>query len=285
MNDYVLMTDSGCDFARGVLAYWGVRCVDLGVTELRGEETLGEAEEENFYEAMRAGRVFRTAGVNPDAFARAFREILRRGKDVLYLGLSSGLSTTAGSAKLAARELAEEFPERRILTVDTLCASAGLGLLVWLAAEKTNAGASLEELAAFVGETAPKIVHRYTVDDLKYLRRGGRIRAADAFAATVLDVKPVMRMDESGHLALSSKVRGRRQAIRALAESCCRESTAAGGIYVISHADCAEDARELERLICEKTSRQAFCVTGISPVIGAHSGPGTLAVFYVGTKR
>lgn len=288
MNDYLILTDSACDIGRDMLSSWGIGCIDLsyrsaGKTDVpvSGDMPLSE-----FYAAMRGGAVFHTSAINLNEYKNAFREKLGQGKDIVYIGLSSGISITSNIAKLAAQELAEEFPNRKIYVMDSLCGSGGQGMLLYLAAKKKDEGASAEELLVYLSETAPKICHWFTVDDLKYLKRGGRISAADAFAATVLDIKPVMHVDESGHLVGLSKVRGRRQSVKALAE---KYQTLAEdpekGIYFISHGDCLDDAIRLESIINEKCGHKAEYITQIGPVIGSHSGPGTLALFFIGKQR
>lgn len=288
MNNYVIFTDTCCDLSSEKLLSWGIESIELKFR--RKDETVilssAEMTVSEFFKTMREGTVFQTSMVNPDEYREAYRRILNRGLDLFVLCLSSGISGTYNAAKLAAEDLAPEFPNREIIVVDSLCASAGQGLLLYLAAAKRDAGATLKELRTYVSETAPKICHWFTVDDLQYLKRGGRITAAEAFAATVLDIKPVMHMNSSGQLKPVSKVRGRRHAIKELmekyqlfAEDPEKEP------YFISHGDCLEDARLLEKMICQRFGQKAECITEIGPVVGSHSGPGTLALFFLGRQR
>lgn len=287
MNPYTIITDSGCDIEISLLDTWSVECADLTVRNVEDSRMYlnREVKPEKFYTEMREGTVFQTSAVNPEGFKRVFTDELEKGNDVICITLSSGISTTYQSAEIAAMDLADQYPDRKIIIVDSLCASEGEGLLVHLAVEKKKAGATIEELEAYVKETVPVLSHWFTVDDLKYLKRGGRISPTAAFAATVLDIKPVMHVDDEGKLVGVSKVRGRRQAIRALADKYSEMSADPdNGIYFISHGDCAGDAAILESMIEEKHGHKAAHIGYVGPVIGAHSGPGTLALFFVGKR-
>lgn len=288
MNRYMIATDSSCDMSPDVLYQWGVECVDLkfrksGDTAVFSNRDLPVSE---FYRAMRDGTVFRTSTANPEEYRKVFGSILDRGCDVLYIGFSSGLSAACSSAKRAADELAAAYPGRRIRVLDSLCGSGGQGLLLYDAVRQRDAGASMDELADHVSETAPKICHWFTVEDLKYLKRGGRISAAEAFAATVLNIKPVLHMNDRGQLEAVSKVRGRRQSVRALFEQYqLLAEQPESGAYFISHGDCPDDADLLESMIRQQYGHGAAFITEIGSVIGAHSGPGTLALFFIGRQR
>ena len=288
MSEYVIITDSGCDIDHSHLKEWGVTRVDM---PFRFEGDLPSDESPNlplkvFYQLMRDGKVARTSAVNPGTFNAVFEHELKAGHDILYIGFSSGLSGTVTSARIAADDLLPAYPDRKIEIIDTLCASAGQGLILYLAAQKKKGGSGLDETAGFVKDTIPHLVHWFTVDDLVYLKRGGRINAASAFAATVLKIKPVLHVDDEGHLINMAKVRGRHASLRAMAdkfdETCIDPKNAT---YFISHGDCREDAEALEAMIFEKHGCKASLICDIGPVIGAHSGPGTLALFFVGEKR
>jgi DegV family protein with EDD domain len=288
MRDYVIYTDSGCDLSPALLARDGVgfECLTFRFDGEEKEYKNGEMEAKTFYDKMREGSVAKTAAINKETFKEAFRAILREEKDVLYLGFSSGLSTTYNSARLAATELREEFPDAKILTVDTLAASAGLGLLVHLAAAKKREGATLEECAAYLEEISPRMCHWFTVDDLVYLKRGGRISATAAFFGNALGIKPVMHVDNEGHLVPVLKVRGRRTAINTMADKLGETALdlAAGKVY-ISHGDCLADAEYLASVLADKYGAHVDLITDVGAVIGAHSGPGTLALFFLGSER
>ena len=287
-GEYSILTDSSCDLSQKVLDSYGVKCASLTFVQ-DGEErryTDREMPIEAFYAKMRGGAVFRTSGLNPDTLEELFRPELEQGRDIVYIAFSSALSCTYESGVAAAGELSPLYPDRKIHVIDTRGASAGQGLLVSLAVKKKGEGLSADELASWLREQVPHLCHWFTVDDLVYLRRGGRVSATAAFAATLLNIKPVMHMDDEGRLIGISKVRGRRQSIRALADHYTSLAIDPDdAVYFISHGDCLDDARLLERMIEERHGRKASLITSVGPVIGAHSGPGTLALFFLGRAR
>lgn len=288
MNNYVILVDSACDISPDLLKGWGVyhKPLHFRFNDSDTEYADGSVDIKEFYDKMRAGGVAKTAAVNVEVFSNLFEEHLKSGMDVLYLGFSSGLSTTYNSARIAAEQLREKYPDSKILTVDTLAASAGFGLLLYLTVEKKNAGATVEEAAAFAEATKLNICHWFTVDDLVYLKRGGRVSATTAFMGNALGIKPVMHMDDAGHLINITKVRGRKTAIAALADkygelAVDREN----GRIFISHGDCLKDVQELENLLKTRYNATVDIITNVGAVIGSHSGPGTLALFFVGNVR
>ena len=286
MDHYVLITDTGCDISPALLKQWDVSCIDL-LFHLQGSQEVyvnTDMPSGEFYQKMREGSVFQTAAANMEDFFNAFTPFLEQGLDILYLGFSSGLSNTVNAGQMAVQELLEKYPQRRITMIDTLCASAGQGLMVYLAVQKKAQGASLEETAQYVQETLPHLCHWFTVDDLVYLKRGGRVSAATAFFGGVLNIKPVLHVDDEGHLINMLKARGRKQSIAALAQK-YQELAQPDSLYFISHGDCLEDAQALEALIASKNGKKAQLITDIGPVIGSHSGPGTLALFFLGQHR
>ena len=288
MRDYVIFTDSSCDLEPGLLAQWQVPFVSLTVKfdEDAGSFNNYEMPFHEFYERMRKGSVARTAAANMETFKEAFEPYVKQGKDILYIGFSSGLSTTVNSGAMAAKELMEEYPGSRILVEDTFAASAGFGLLVYLTVQEKQKGASLEQAAKFVEDTRFHLCHWFTVDDLVYLKRGGRISAAAAFVGGVLNIKPVLHMDNPGHLINMFKVRGRRASIKALADKYGELALNPGKDTVfISHGDCLEDAKLLEQMLKERFGASVQIITYVGPVIGSHSGPGTLALFFLGRER
>lgn len=287
-TNYVIFTDSGCDISPELLKEWGVAHCSLTV-RFDGEDKEyldGEVPSKEFYDKMRAGGVAKTAAINVDTFAGEFEKILSEGSDLLYIGFSSGLSTTFNSGRLAAEQLREKYPDRKIITVDSLAASAGLGLIVRLALNKKAEGAAIEEVAEYVDSIKNKLCHWFTVDDLVYLKRGGRVSAAAAFFGNALGIKPVLHVDNEGHLVPVVKVRGRKTAIKTLADkytelACDLE----GSTIYISHGDCLDEVNELCRIIKERHGADVDIITNVGTVIGAHSGPGTIALFFIGKEK
>ena len=285
---YVIYTDTGCDIKPELLKEWGVLAQSLSFRFTDEEKNYTEADMPigEFYQQMRSGRVAKTAAVNALQFENAFEEVLKEGNDLLYIGFSSGLSSTYNAGVLAAKELAGKYPERKIITVDSLAASAGQGLIVYLATKKKNEGASIEEAAEYVKYLVPKLAHWFTVDDLVYLKRGGRVSAASAFFGNLLGIKPVLHVDDEGHLVPVNKVRGRRTSLMALVDAYgkYRDENEDGTIF-ISCADCYDEANFIATEIKNKYGSEVMLITDVGAVIGSHSGPGTMALFFVATKK
>lgn len=285
--EYKIITDSCCDLPVSKLQELDVTTIPLTLMfrgEVRPDAVTDEIRE--VYDGLRAGESATTSAANPESWANVIRPVLEEGKDALVLCFSSGLSTTYQSAVIAAGELAEEFPQRKISVVDTLCASLGQGLLVWLACDKRDQGLSLDDLTAWVEETKLHLCQWFTVDDLMYLKRGGRVSAATALVGTMLKIKPVLHVDDEGHLINVSKVRGRKASIEALADKMAQLGTGDFRERVaICHGDCEEDARYLEKLLKERCGVKEVFIGYTGAVIGSHSGPGTLAVFFLGSER
>ena len=283
---YQIITDSCCDFTEAQCKAWDVISVPLTVT-YNGENHENFSREEDvkaFYNELRSGVIATTAAVNPDGWAGAMEPALKAGKDVLILAFSSGLSTTYQSAVIAAKELQEVYPQRTIKVIDTLCAALGQGLLVWHATRKRDEGMSLEALAAWVEENKLNLCHWVTVDDLSHLKRGGRISATTAIVGTMLNIKPIIYVDNDGHLINTAKVRGRKTAMEYLVKK-FQETGIEQDTVFIAHGDCPEDAAALEALVREKTGVKNVITGYVGPVIGAHTGPGVLVLFFLGTHR
>ena len=283
---YQIITDSCCDFTQQQYSGWDVACAPLTVT-YKGESHdnfCDPAEVKAFYDELRSGVMASTSAVNPDGWAVLMEQALQAGKDVLALAFSSGLSTTYQSAVIAAKELRDAYPDRKILVVDTLCAALGQGLLVYLACQKRDEGMSIEELCNWVEENKLNVCHWVTVDDLSHLKRGGRISAATAMVGTMLNIKPIIYVDNDGHLINTAKVRGRKAAMdfmaNKLADTCIDKE-----IAFIAHGDCPEDAAALEALIKAKCGVKEVITGYVGPVIGAHTGPGVLVLFFMGSHR
>lgn len=285
---YRIITDSACDLPESMLQELKVATVPLSVN-FRGEnrkDSVAAANVKELYDAMRGGEVATTSAVNPDGWAGVIEPALAEGQDVLVLAFSSGLSTTYQSAVIAANELKEKYPERKINVVDTCAAALGEGLLVWHTCKKRDAGLSLEALTAWVEDAKNHLAHWFTVDDLVYLKRGGRVSAATAVLGAMLKIKPVLHVDNEGHLISRAKVRGRKAAIEALA---AKLGELGGGwdnsTVFVCHADCIEDARRLADLAKDKYGAKEAFIGNLGAVIGSHAGPGTLALFFMGKEK
>ena len=288
MSNYVIFTDSACDIKPQVLHEWGVcyRALTFYFNDDGREYTNDDMPVSEFYAKMRQGGVAKTSAINVDAFEESFEALLKEGKDILYLGFSSGLSTTCNSARIAAGELCEKYPERKIVVVDTLCASAGQGLLVRLVVDKKAEGATLEEAAQFAEDIKPNIAHWFTVDDLEYLKRGGRVSPTVAFVGNTLGIKPIMHVDDEGRLVKVDKARGRRKSLMTMVDMYTQTAkTPESGLVYISNADCEEDTRFVAEQIKARHGAEVQIITDVGPVIGAHSGPGTFALFFVAKNR
>ena len=286
MRDFVILTDSACDLKPDFLENLGVKFLSLtfvfdGEDKIYKNFDLAPAE---FYNEMRNGKNAKTSAVNVAGFKDYFEEELKNGNDILYLGFSSGLSTTYNSSCIAADELMEEYPDRKIICLDSLAASAGFGMLVYLAAKEKEQGKSLEEIAEFAKKTIPSLAHWFTVDDLEYLKRGGRVSPTVAFVGGLLGIKPVLHVDDEGHLIKVNTARGRKASLNALADELVNTILPDSPVW-ISHGDCEDDAKLLADIVREKSGKEVTLITDVGPVIGAHSGPGTMALFFLASKR
>lgn len=288
MNDYVIFTDSGCDLPLELLKQWGVECIPFTFRFEDEEKEYGnyELSAKAFYDRMRAGGTAKTAAFNIMTFKNAFESYLREGKDILYVGFSSGMSATYHVSTLAAEELQEEYPGRKVITVDTLAASAGQGILVYLAAETKKHGGTIEEAADAVEGHKMNLAHWFTVGDLEYLKRGGRVSPALAFVGGLLGIKPILHVDNEGHIISRGKVRGRKAALCALVDKYMELACNPGAAPIyICNADCAEDVETLKAMLKDACGSDVDLVVDIGPVIGSHSGPGTIAVFFLSRER
>ncbi len=287
MNEFVIYTDSACDIDVPTLKEWNVKHISLSLTfEDEGKVLLNdEVEPVSFYNRMREGAVAKTAAVNTESFKRAFEGDLKAGKDILYIGFSTGLSTTCNSAAIAAKQLGEAYPDNRVVCVDTLAASAGQGMLVFLAKNLRDEGKSLDEIAQYIEDNKLKLCHWFTVDDLVYLKRGGRVSPAAAFVGGVLGIKPVMHVDDEGHLVNVFKARGRKAALKGLCDKFGESVIDKNGPIFICHADCDADVETLKEMLKTEHGADVDKVVYTGPVIGAHSGPGTIALFFLGNVR
>ena len=287
---YEIVTDSSADLTDELIQEYGIHIVSLSF-RVGGEEfpcyVQGQKTDyKQFYDRMRKGEMVDTSLIDMSTCRDIFEGILRRGNDVLYIGFSSALSGSYNAGAMVAESLRGAYPERRIATIDSLSASMGEGLLVYYAAEQRRDGKSMDEVSDWLIENRLHLCHWFTVDDLFHLKRGGRISAATALVGTMLGVKPVLHVDNEGKLVAVGKVRGRRKSLEALVdemEKTCTNPTERA--VFISHGDCVEDAQHVERLVRERLKVKDVQINYVDPVIGAHSGPGTVALFFLGVQR
>ena len=290
MRDYVIMTDSCCDLTDQMARDLELEVLPLTM-HMDGQDypndLAGTAiSNQEFYKRIRAGKLATTSAVNVGQFQDAMRRVLESGRDIVCVCFSSALSTTYQSAVIAAEDLRSEFPEAEIHVVDSLSASLGQGLLLYLAVEQKRKGLTAAELAKWVEDNRLTVCHWFTVDDLNFLKRGGRVSATTALLGTMLSIKPIMHTSDEGKLVPVSKARGRKAAIAALLDKI--EDL---GIHpekqtmFICHADCEEDAKAVAQTIQDRFGTPTVHINYIGPVIGSHTGPNTMGIFFVGTQR
>lgn len=290
MQDYIIMTDSCCDLTDQMARELELEVLPLTMT-MDGKEYPNTLDgryitNEEFYKRLRAGKTSTTAAANVGQFEDAMRAVLGRGQDILCLCFSSALSTTYQSAVIAAENLATDFPERTIRVIDTLSASRGQGLLVYLAAQKKKEGLTLSQLGDWVEDNKLHVCHWFTVDDLNHLKRGGRVSATAALFGTMLSIKPVLHVDDAGRLIPVSKTRGRKASLLALVDHMAQTAVdPANQTVFISHGDCLADAEFVADAIRTRLGVTDIRINYVGPVIGNHSGPGTVALFFLGSGR
>ena len=290
MNDFVLLTDSSADLSDQLAKELGVEVLPLafnmGNATYRNWPDNREMDPARFYKQLREGGSATTSAVNVSEYTDCIEPHLEAGRDVLVLAFSSGLSATCHSARIAAEELGERHPDRKVYVVDTLAASLGQGLLVWYAARMKNEGKSIDEVRDWVEDNKLHLCHWFTVDDLHFLKRGGRISPTTAMLGTMLSIKPVMHVDNEGHLIKVGTARGRNASLKALVDHMAETAIDPGSQTVfISHGDCLADAEKVAAEVKARFGVQDVVINYVGPVIGAHSGPGTLALFFLGSKR
>jgi DegV family protein with EDD domain len=288
-KNYVIFSDSGCDLPEEVIKQYKLGIVKLALKiddNVYGEDSDTVPIKE-FYDKMRAGSLTSTSQATPEQFVNAFDKTLAEGKDVLYIAFSSGLSGTYNSSMIARETLLEKYPERKVIVVDSLAASMGQGLFVYFAACLKEEGNTIEEVAEWCEKNKLNIGHMFTVDDLVYLYRGGRVSRATQIAGSILGIKPVLHVDDEGHLIAVGKVRGRKQALTALVDGMAeRIGNHTENITVgISHGDCYDDLKFVMDLVSKKYKVKKFITSYVGTIIGAHSGPGTVALFFYADKR
>lgn len=290
MRNYVIVTETTTDLPDEIVKDLDIRVIPMAF-ELNGKSYYNYLDEREldiheFYEALRKGEKSVTSLINTEVFMDFFEPILKEGYDILYIAFSSGLSGTYNASLLAIDDLKEMYPESKILAVDSKCASIGEGLLVYSAALKKEAGYTIENLYQWLNDNILKLCHWFTVDDLNHLKRGGRVSAISAAIGTALNVKPVLHVDNEGKLIPIEKVRGRKKSLIALADRMLQTCTNPEEQTIfIGHGDTLEDAEYLAELIKERMNVKDVIINPIGPVIGSHSGPGTIALFFFGTER
>jgi len=290
VRDFVLMTDSSCDLPAALAEKMELTVLPLYVdvdgqiyTNYLDEREIAFSE---IYAKLRTKCPAKTSAVNMNDFIGPMEDLLKADKDILYIGFSSGLSGTYNAGAMAAKELSERYPDRKLYTVDSLCASMGQGLLIYHAWQEKQKGRTIEEVRDYVEDNKLHLCHWFTIDDLMFLKRGGRISSATAIVGSMLSIKPVMHVDNEGHLIKVDTARGRKASLRALVDKMEQLAIDPGSqpIY-ISHGDCEDDAKYLAELIRERFGCKEFVISYVGPVIGAHTGPGVVALFYLGKER
>ena len=286
---FQIITDSGCDLPDTYFQEKGVECLRLGFV-MGGVEYYGEGGQDislqTFYARLRAGELPTTYQITPDVAKEHIERYAKMGQDVLAVAFSSGLSGTANSYAVAAKELMAAYPDRKIFVVDSLCASMGQGLLLHYVLEKADAGATIEETYEYAEELKCKIDHEFTVNDLFHLKRGGRVSSTAAVVGSMLNVKPILHVSNEGKLTPTGKVMGRKKALKRLVENMVElaDITDEDPIY-ISHADCEDDAKDLAEMVKKCFPANQLVMEYIGPVIGSHSGCGTVALFFKAKRR
>jgi DegV family protein with EDD domain len=289
MNKYIITTDTTCDLPEDYLHKHNIGLIpiyySLNGTVYEEENAL---EPKAFYNIMRGGAMPTTMAANPDVARKTFTGLLDQGYDILHLGFSSALSGSWSVAETVARELCELRPGSKIKIIDSLCASLGEGLFVHKAVMLKESGKSMEEVISWLEKNKLNFCHLFTVDDLNHLHRGGRVSKAAAIIGTLINVKPVLHVDNEGRLIPLINVRGRKKALTSLVdqmETRLKDYPQNNDIVFISHGDCEEDARFVADLITERFGIKDFLINYVCPTIGAHSGPGTIALFFMGKER
>ena len=287
MGNYVITVNSTVDLPKEWLEERNIPVMALRYT-IDGEtyEDMSGLSHKEFFQKLREGKMAVTTQMNPEEAKEKFEPILKAGNDILHLGFSSGLSGTYNSMRIAAEELAEEYPDRKIIVIDTLCACLGEGLLLYYALKRKEEGMTIDELAQWVEENKLHVCHNVTVDDLNHLQRGGRVSKTAAILGTMVQIKPIIYMDNQGCLQVIGKERGRKKSIHKLVDMALKQYEGyENDLVMITHGDCLEDAEYLAGLVREKMGIQDILINNIGTVIGSHTGPGVLALFCMGNER
>lgn len=282
---YVLISDATLDLPLDLINRFDIQVVPMAFT-LDGEEILHYPDERNmtneaFYQALKNGKTSSTSQINPATYVEFMTPILESGKDILYICFTSGLSGTYQSALIARDMLLEDYPERNIEVIDSLCASAGQGYFLYLIGLEKEKGMSMEELKDWALAHRNRVAHWFTVDDLFHLQRGGRLSFAEAMLGSALKIKPIISVDEKGALYTENKVRGNKKAVEYMIGKINESMDESQTTLFVAHGDAEERAEEFKQKILEKTPAENIIATKIGPIIGSHTGPGMLAVLFL----
>lgn len=290
MNNYIIVSDATLDLPAGIIDEYGIKVIPMGVnvdgTEYTHYPDERELPVEDFYGKLKAGSISHTTQITPAVFMEFFEDILNQGNDILYIAFSSGLSGTYNTSQIVIRDLLEEYPDRKIYCVDSLCASIGEGLLVLNAAIQKKNGVDIETLRDWVEKNKRRACHWFTVKDLYYLKRGGRVTSIEAIVGTALKIRPVLSTDEAGRLTVVSKIRGSRAELDFLVNKLEEEGTdLASQTVIVGHGDDLEQAQVLKEMIQSRNLVKDIVIAKIGPIIGTHTGPGMLALTFMGDNR
>lgn len=287
MREFVISVNSTVDLPRNWLEERNVPIIPLKYT-IDGEmytDMYGLTSKE-FFRKLRQGQMSVTSQVNPEEAKAALEPALREGKDVLHLGFSSGLSGTYNSMRIAGEELAEKYPEAKLIVIDTLCACLGEGLLLYKVLQLREKGKNINEIAEWVEENKLHICHNITVDDLNHLHRGGRVSKTTAVVGTLVQIKPIIQVDNKGTLQVVRKERGRKRSLNKIIDMAVEQSKGwKNDMIMVTHGDCLEDAKYVAKLAKEKLGAEDVLINNIGTVIGSHTGPGVVAIFFMGNER
>ena len=286
-NNYVIFTDSTCDLTAEHANELGVKMIPLKfIYEGKAYEDGTGMSYKDVYNLLREKKSITTSQINAATFIEEFEPYLKEQKDILYIAFSSGLSGTYAASEIAKNDLLEKYPDRKVITVDSLCGSMGEGLLVHYAAQKQKAGLSIDELAKWLENNKLNVCHWIAVDDLFHLKRGGRVSAVSAVVGTMLGVKPLIHVDNAGKLIPTDKIRGKKAALTALVERMKESATLTpDDVVFISHGDTLEEANFVKELVLKEFNVKDVKINYIGSVVGAHAGPGTVALFFMGKNR
>ncbi len=289
MSDFIILTDATLDLPEEIIQKWKIEVIPMpfhvdGTSYLHYPDER-ELSGKEFYQALRSGATATTAQIIPSVFESEFRKYLEQGKDVLCISFSSGLSGTYQSACIALQNVIDDYPKQKILCVDSLCASIGLGMLLFYVSKLREEGKTIEETAKWIEQHRYHIRHWFCVEDLNHLKKGGRVTAVEAVIGSALKIKPVLSMDREGHLSLVAKARGNKKALSFLISKLKEEGKEKEEVVIVGHADALETAEQVKQKIVEENLAKEVLISNIGPIIGTHVGPGMVALSFYGTSN